>query len=189
MKGKSYSYFARAIRGGRENLENCRVIVGEMKKYSIVLSEHVVLDDIEKFEKEWRKKYPKISVYERDIMWIRLSDYFCADITVESTGVGYEIAEASIRGIPILLFCHEKSKLSVMYLNELMKKWCGRKIPIVFYTDDTVKKVAEREVERFFLEHTENRKSIDEFFRTIVEASQEFGSEKVIDILESCIKR
>jgi hypothetical protein len=163
---KPYSYFARAIRGGRGNLENCRVIVSEMEKYSTVLSKHVVLDEIDRFESEWKKRFPKISVYQRDMKMIEMSKYFVGDITVESTGVGAEICVAKcIRKIPTALFCHEKAKgrpTVQLYLgNRRMKLTLeellnlhGVNIPIFYYNDQNIKEIAEREIRNFFTEYS-----------------------------------
>ena len=157
---KPLSYFARAIRGGRGNLENCRITVSEMEKYSTVLSKHTILDDVDVFEKEWGKRFPEINVRTRDLTMINLAKYFVADITEESTGVGYEIYEAQFLKKPSALFCHEKAKnrpTMLLYTDRLIKpsfeellNLHGIKISIHYYNDQNIKEVAEREIRNLF---------------------------------------
>src|SRR5947209_12217864 len=66
-----YWYFASAIRGGKGNLNNRRVIVNELEKYAKVIPKHSVLDDVELFEEKWRKLFPKINIWKRDVRLIR----------------------------------------------------------------------------------------------------------------------
>ncbi len=158
---KPYSYFARAIRGGRENLENSKIIVSEMEKYSIVLSKHTVSNNVEKFEKEWRKKHPEMNVFQRDMKWLRMSKYFVADITVESSGLGYEICVAYERKIPMVLFSHENTrnrptirlhiegKTMELTLEKLLD-FHNIQIPTIFYNDENIKEIAEIEIRNLF---------------------------------------
>lgn len=160
---KPYSYFARAIRGGRRNLENSRIIFSEMEKYSTVLSKHVVLDEVGRFEEEWKKRFPRIKVRQRDMRMIRMSKYFVADATEESGGCGAELFEAYRRKIPISLFCHEKvrNKPTVKsYMTgldspieqtlEQVLRGCNANISITYYTNQNIKKVVRNRFRTFF---------------------------------------
>jgi hypothetical protein len=142
---KPYSYFARAIRGGRENLENCRIIVSEMENYSIVLSKHTVLDDVNGFEKEWKKRFPKINVNSRDKRMIRMSKRFVGDVTVETCGGGFEVAYAEWKKIPSALFCHEEAR----YTQTISSRVAG-KIPIFYYNNQNIVEIAKREIRNLF---------------------------------------
>lgn len=144
---KPHSYFGRAIRGGRENLENDRVIVYELEKYTNVISKHTILDDVIIFERQWKKRFPRINVSQRDKKMIRMSECFFGDLTVESTGFGYEIGYARHMRRPMMLFCHEEARYEITILPYLHRI----KVPIFYYDDQNVCKVAEREVRNFFM--------------------------------------
>lgn len=148
--GKPYSYFARAVRGGRENLENCKTIVSEMEKYSTVLSKHVISDNVFAFERKWKRKHPNVTVFQRDKRWLDMSEYFVADLSVESTGVGWETCYAvAVRGIPSTLFCIEDSKPIGIHMNKLLKG-VGYNIPVVYYTNQNLKEIVEKELKGLF---------------------------------------
>jgi nucleoside 2-deoxyribosyltransferase len=162
---KPLSYFGRSIMGGRGNLENDRIIVYEMEKHSTVLSKHTVLDEVFKFEEEWKKRFPKVDVYHRDMKLLRISKCFVADFTEESGGTGTETMEAYRRKKPMILFCHEKARyrramlhgpvwhggyvLSTPTFEELLKKY-DVKVPIFFYNNQNIKEIAEIEVRNLF---------------------------------------
>ena len=158
---KPYSYFARAIRGSRENLENCRVIVAEMKKFSDVLNEHVVYDNVFEWETEWQRLHPNISIYDRDMGWIEKSTVFVADVTAESLGVGYEISTAQHIGLASAIFCHENMRNTRKYL-AVEKEWIpfdielylrakGISMPRFYYNENNVRQIAEIEIRNLFL--------------------------------------
>jgi hypothetical protein len=162
---KPYSYFARAIRGGRGNLENSRIIFSETEKHSTVLSKHVVLDEVERFEEEWKKRFPKINIRQRDIRMIRISQYFVADATEETGGGGVELMEAYRRKKPISLFRHEKvrnkptvrSYVTGLGLDspiertlEQVLRGCNTNISISYYTDRNINEVVRNRFRTFF---------------------------------------
>ncbi len=95
-------YFGAKIGGGNPNLVNCRLIVDALKSYGNVLTEHVVLDDIESFEQEWYRDHPGDNTFLRDMRWLRQSKCFVGEYSGPSTGLGYETREAIALGIPIL---------------------------------------------------------------------------------------
>jgi hypothetical protein len=158
LNDEAYSYFARAVRGGRKNLINDKVIVSEMEKYSTVLSKHVVLHRVHAYEREWQRRHPDIDVYHRDIILLSKSKKFVADLTVESAGVGYEAASAQIFGIPSLLFCHEKERgrpTMVIYFDgktytPTIDEVLRNKTPIIYFNDKNIREVARREIAEFF---------------------------------------
>ena len=166
---KSYAYFARAIRGGRGNLENSRIIFYQMQKHSTVISKHVVLGEVERFEKEWKKRFPRIKVRQRDMRMIRMSSYFVADMTVESGGVGTESMEAYRRKIPISLFRHEgvrneptnrscmvevEDSPKELTLEQVLRYRCKVNIPIIYYTDQNIEEVVRNRFRTFFAKQT-----------------------------------
>jgi len=161
---KLYSYFGMAARGDRSNLKNCRVIVGEMEKYSKVLTRHLVYN-YQEFERDWTRRHPRTNLYQRDIVnWLRKeAKRFVADVTGESMGVGAEIVEAHNFEIPSLLFSHVRAKnRSTMWvyftgadrrieltLEQVLTNG-GIDVPIVYYTDENIHEIAEREIRNFF---------------------------------------
>lgn len=95
-------YFGAKIGGGNPNLSNCKLIVGTLKSYGNVLTEHVVLDDVEAFEQEWYRTHPGDNTFLRDMRWLKQSRLFVGEYSGASTGLGYETREAIVLGIPIL---------------------------------------------------------------------------------------
>ena len=91
-------YFAASIRGGRDDWASYLEIVRQLREYGQVLTEHVgdaelsasgeVMDDH--------------SIHDRDLGWLRESDYLVAEVTTPSLGVGYEIGKATEWHKPVL---------------------------------------------------------------------------------------
>jgi len=160
---KPYSYFARAIRGGRNRLENSRIIFSEMEKHSTVISKHVILDDVKGFEEGWKKRFPEINVYQRDARMIRMSQYFVADLSEESSGVGGEVGMAYYTGKPISLFSHEDARLRPTMISyragdsspttptiEEVFRCCGLTVPIIYFNDQNVLGIVRDRFRTFF---------------------------------------
>jgi nucleoside 2-deoxyribosyltransferase len=84
-------YFAGSIRGGREDAELYQKIIGNLKQYGEVLTEHVGDDNL--MEDGENNKSDKF-IHDRDLKWIRESDFMIAEVSTPSLGVGYEIAMA-----------------------------------------------------------------------------------------------
>lgn len=143
---KPVLYFGRAIRGGREELENSRKIAVEGDRRFFIISKHVILDkrydkdDVSDFERIWKERFTGIiNVRQRDMRMLRVSDCFAADLTVESNGVEYEFCFASEeRKIPSVLFCNEKEKEK----RDVWKYRHGIKSPIFYYNNQNVEDVA-----------------------------------------------
>lgn len=104
-------YFAGSIRGEKANKDIFKSIIEHLKKYGIVLTEHVANVD-----EEGEKKLQDEHIYKRDVSWISESDVFVAEVTKPSLGVGYEICKAEYLGIPILCLYQQKEegRLSAM---------------------------------------------------------------------------
>ncbi len=106
-------YFAGSIRGGREHKEVYSELIGHIKKYGAVLSEHVGSKDL---TESGEKNIIDSDIYRRDMRWISESDAVIADISHPSHGVGYEIRQAEMLGKKILLLFrdNEGRKASAM---------------------------------------------------------------------------
>ena len=98
-------YFAGAIRGGREKVEDYVKIVSELEKYGEILTKHVADPNLS-------AKGENITleeIYVRDIKWLNEADIVFAEITTPSLGVGYEIAYAENLGKKVVCM-YEKDK-------------------------------------------------------------------------------
>lgn len=93
-------YFSASISGGRKYLNIYKRIVTYLKdKGHEVLTEHIIVDNIFDFEKEWSPK----EIFERDISWLNACDLVMAEVSNPSLGVGYEVCYALEHQIPT--FC------------------------------------------------------------------------------------
>lgn len=92
-------YFAGSIRGGRQDQDLYRQIIGYLATRGTVLTEHVgdsgmtLMGDNEPEDPE---------IYRQDMGWLTQSELIVAEVTIPSHGVGYEIAKAEDMGKPIL---------------------------------------------------------------------------------------
>ena len=91
-------YFAGSIMGGRSDSALYAQIIEYLKEYGEVLTEHVGIDDVLKFEAGKSYKY----IHDRDMEWLLSSDVVVAEITTASLGVGYEIGRAVEHKRPVL---------------------------------------------------------------------------------------
>ena len=83
-------YFAGSIRGGRQDIEIYKQVIGHLKKYGKVLTEHVGQDNLAQREINLTDKH----IHDRDVEWIKECDIFIAEVTRPSLGVGYEVRTA-----------------------------------------------------------------------------------------------
>ena len=119
-------YFAGSIRGGREDAELYRRIIGHIQRTGTVLTEHIGRPDI--FESE--KGSSDIDIYEQDTAWLRECDILIGECTHASLGVGYELAYAESHGKPVHIFYDStRSVLSAMLAG-------NRRFHIHPYTDE-----------------------------------------------------
>ena len=93
-------YFAGAISGGRGDVAHYREIVaalegdGHRVHAGAVAAEHVGADG---------ERLESAAIFDRDIDWIAGADVLVAEVSMPSTGVGYEIATARYRfDIPVV---------------------------------------------------------------------------------------
>ncbi len=105
-------YFAASIRGGRDDWASYLEIVKQLREYGNVLTEHV--GDVELTAVG--EDIGDDKIHDRDLDWLRESDYLVAEVTTPSLGVGYEIGKASEWEKPILCLYRptEGRKLSGM---------------------------------------------------------------------------
>jgi hypothetical protein len=93
-------YFAGAISGGRVDVALYRQIIAALEAEGhhvlagAVAAEHVTASG---------EAIDSLAVFDRDLAWIADCDMLVAEVSMPSTGVGYEIATARYRyGIPVL---------------------------------------------------------------------------------------
>lgn len=105
--------FLGAIRGGRAQQPMCMEIVGQLKKFGRVLSEHVADEQISDYGET---DVSKEGIHDREMECLMRCDVVVAEVTTPSLGVGYLIAQAVQADKPVLcLFQGEDTyKLSAM---------------------------------------------------------------------------
>jgi nucleoside 2-deoxyribosyltransferase len=91
-------YFAGSIRGGRQDAPLYYEIVRLLQKYGEVLTEHVADAELGVLGQD----IGDCKIHDRDLAWLRDSDYLVAEVTNPSLGVGYEIGKATEWGKPVL---------------------------------------------------------------------------------------
>jgi len=91
-------YFAGAIRGGRQDAALYHEIVRLLSEYGEVLTEHVADSALGVLGQDIGDQ----KIHDRDLEWLRISDYLVAEVTTPSLGVGYEIGKATEWGKPVL---------------------------------------------------------------------------------------
>ncbi|MDD3420831.1 MAG: nucleoside 2-deoxyribosyltransferase [Methanocellales archaeon] len=84
-------YFAGSIRGGRDDADLYLQIIGHLKKYGEVLTEHVGDKNLALLGEDGvEDDY----IHNRDLEWFLQSNVVVAEVTTPSLGVGYEIGRA-----------------------------------------------------------------------------------------------
>lgn len=102
-------YFAGSIRGGRDDRALYLEIINVLKKYGIVLTEHIGDDTLSHLGEV---KNDAHFIYDRDIAWLQSADVIVAEVTTPSLGVGYEIALAeSLKKPTLCLFQKQEDRL------------------------------------------------------------------------------
>ncbi|HDJ22228.1 MAG TPA: nucleoside 2-deoxyribosyltransferase [Candidatus Bathyarchaeota archaeon] len=91
-------YFAGSIRGGEPDGDWFRQLIHHMEGFGEVLTRQA-------FGLPWEDEMDvdEGEIYRRDMRWLSQADALVAEITAPSLGVGYEVAKAEQRGIPVLL--------------------------------------------------------------------------------------
>lgn len=106
-------FLSGSIRGGRRLLEIYRVMCDALGEAGAeVLSWHVADPELEETE----SKMTEQEIYARDLGLLERSDALIAEVTVPSTGVGYEICRALVRKIPVLCLHRPEAAVSAMVL-------------------------------------------------------------------------
>ncbi len=106
-------FLSGSIRGGRQLLETYRFMFDTLEKAGAeVLSWHVVDPELENVEMRMTEE----EIYSRDMRLLVKSDALIAEVTVPSTGVGYEICRALVQGIPVLCLYSPNAAVSAMVL-------------------------------------------------------------------------
>lgn len=103
-------YFAGAIRGGREKVNDYAKIVDLLENYGEVLTKHVA--DINLSSKG--EDMTPTEIYERDVNWLEESDILFAEITTPSLGIGYELAYAENKNKKIICMYEGNKNISAM---------------------------------------------------------------------------
>lgn len=91
-------YFAGAIRGGRQDSLLYYEIVQQLQKHGEVLTEHIGDTELGVLGQDIGDG----KIHDRDLGWLKESDYLVAEVTTPSLGVGYEIGKATEWGKPVL---------------------------------------------------------------------------------------
>jgi len=88
-------YFSGSIRGGQQDAELYGELIEELKQYGTVLTEHI----------GWHAQETNMTdqeIHDRDVKWVKESDFVVAEVTTPSLGVGYEIGRAVHMNKPII---------------------------------------------------------------------------------------
>jgi hypothetical protein len=91
-------YFAASIRGGRDDWASYIEIVGQLREYGEVLTEHIGDPELSAAGEEINDR----QIHDRDLGWLKLADHLVAEVTTPSLGVGYEIGKATEWNKPVL---------------------------------------------------------------------------------------
>jgi 2'-deoxynucleoside 5'-phosphate N-hydrolase len=106
-------FLSGSIRGGRQLLDTYRLMCDTLEEAGAeVLSWHVADPELEKTEIRMTEE----EIYIRDMGLLMKSDALIAEVTVPSTGVGYEICRALVKGIPVLCLRSPDAAVSAMVL-------------------------------------------------------------------------
>ena len=92
-------YFAGAIRGGREKVNDYQKIINKLEEIGNVLTTHIANKEIgDKGEKDMTPK----KIFDRDVIWLKSSELIVAEVSVPSLGIGYELGLAESLGKKII---------------------------------------------------------------------------------------
>ena len=92
-------YFAGAIRGGREKVNDYVKIVNKLQEIGNVLTTHVADTNLSnKGENNLSLK----DIYDRDVEWLKSSEIIVAEISIPSLGIGYELGLAESLGKKVI---------------------------------------------------------------------------------------
>ncbi len=83
-------YFAGSITGGRDDQPIYEQIIGLLKNYGSVFTEHFGHATLTAAGESLSSR----DIHDRDIDWLRRADVIVAEVTTVSLGVGYELGRA-----------------------------------------------------------------------------------------------
>ncbi|HEY8184747.1 MAG TPA: nucleoside 2-deoxyribosyltransferase [Pyrinomonadaceae bacterium] len=102
-------YFAGSIRGGCQDAALYHDIVRLLQKHGEVLTEHVADAELRVLGQD----IGDCKIHDRDLDWLKKSDYLVAEVTTPSLGVGYEIGKATEWGKPVLCLYRQENGRSL----------------------------------------------------------------------------
>ncbi|ELW66017.1 2'-deoxynucleoside 5'-phosphate N-hydrolase 1 [Tupaia chinensis] len=85
-------YFCGSIRGGREDQALYARIVSRLRRFGVVLTEHVAAAELGAHGGE--AAGDDRLIHEQDLAWLQQADVVVAEVTQPSLGVGYELGRA-----------------------------------------------------------------------------------------------
>ena len=105
-------YFAGSIRGGRVDASLYARMIELLKRYAIVLTEHVGSSKLCLNE---QAAGGDVSIFRQDMGWLEQCHMVVAECTCPSLGVGYELARAETLGKPVHIYYNRsRTQLSAM---------------------------------------------------------------------------
>ncbi len=110
-RGRPALYFACPVRGRSDGAVDLGAVMDVVAEFGEVLTEHLrVAEDL-------RARLADGAIHRRQMDWLLASDAVVAEITAPSHGVGYEVAIAVEREIPVLALRHVSAThgLSAMF--------------------------------------------------------------------------
>jgi nucleoside 2-deoxyribosyltransferase len=112
-KRKPKIFLSGSIRGGRQLLETYQLMQNILEETGAeALCWHVADPELEKLE----MKMTEEEIYSRDMGLLEKSDALIAEVSVPSTGVGFEICRALAKRIPVLCLYRPDAIVSAMVL-------------------------------------------------------------------------
>lgn len=106
-------FLSASIRGGRDLLPTYMKMHEFLKNEGHeILSWHVADPGLEKTESKMTEK----EIFQRDMGFLKNAECVIAELSTASTGVGYEIASALQRDLPVLCLYSPDANVSAMIL-------------------------------------------------------------------------
>lgn len=110
-------YFSASIRGGREDSKLYGDLINFLSTQGNVLTHHTG-DQKLTFIGEGEGQILKQHIISRNMQWMSQSNVFIAEVTTPSLGVGYEIAKAEEKNLPILCLYRKREGKSLSAMIE-----------------------------------------------------------------------
>jgi hypothetical protein len=103
-------YFAGSIRGGRDDAAIYGEIIEKLRQFGHVHTEHIGSPALTDGGEAGSAR----EIHDRDLDWLRSSDFIVAEVTTPSLGVGYEIARATEWGKKVLCLFRRKNDIKAL---------------------------------------------------------------------------